>query len=515
MNDEERAQWLDLALNQTADAVDMPDDAELADLLQLAATLQKLGPNIALISQADASFDAAFERRLKNTLLAEHPAQDQRVPAAAHRHEAADLPARWWRRFRALIALALVALAVIVVVLVNALRSTPPGAQVAVGAPTATGIVPQPFAAVKHAAGQAQQGSAPAPRPTQQQPAKGMAPMVGVPPAPMHSQALRPSASPSAPSGTPAPLQAEAIAPRPTPSAAKATPLQRQQRIALAPAAPPTPRPTATAISQIRLPGAPVTGAERVTTYVLPSTITLPAQVHLYALRYQPMTDQALHKLVATFRGLHAVAGGVPGTGVRTYTGAGDRLDVDPSTGEVTYTSAAPRSGPVSPRARPALVTAALIWLRQHRLYPANVASGAVAVTFFSTYAQVSFAPSTRLTLVPGTPQLFVLQVQLNAHSQVLSAHLRWPRITQGAPVRLNPISSAIRRHSKGAHIVSGGTAAGGGNLHVHSVQVAYEIVPSATFDRLVPVYVLAGTLAEPGGHLLPFSQILPAEATG
>jgi hypothetical protein len=227
------------------------------------------------------------------------------------------------------------------------------------------------------------------------------------------------------------------------------------------------------------------------------------------------MTGQALHSLVATFHGLHSVASGAPARGVRTYTGTHDRLRVNANTGEVTYTSDAPRSGSVSTRARSTLITTARAWLRQHGLYPPNVASGAPVVTFFGTYAQVRFAPSTRLMLTPGTPQPFVLQIQLNAHGQVLSAHLRWPEITQGATVRLNPIATAIGRHTPGAHVVPGGVAAGGGNLHVRSVEVVYQIVPSSTVDRLVPVYVLAGEEAAPGGHLLPFSQVLPAEATG
>jgi hypothetical protein len=227
------------------------------------------------------------------------------------------------------------------------------------------------------------------------------------------------------------------------------------------------------------------------------------------------MTELAQHNLVASFPGLRLTGGGAPVAGVRTYMGTHNRLRVNANTGEVTYTSDMTRSGPVSIQARSNLVTAARTWLRQHHLYPANVASGVPVVTFFATYAQVSFAPSTRLTFVPGTPQPFVLQVQLNAHGQVLSAQRRWPQITQRTTVRLSPIATAIRRHTPGARIVPGGAAAEGGNVRVRSVQVAYQIVPTSRLDRLVPVYVLAGVLAAPSGHLQPFSQDLPAEATG
>jgi hypothetical protein len=266
-------------------------------------------------------------------------------------------------------------------------------------------------------------------------------------------------------------------------------------------------------MSRIGLPGGPVIRVQG-TTYVLPGALALPRQALQYILQYPPLTRQTLQSIVATFSDLHPGANAT-GAGILTYSGTLAQLTLDPSAGTVTYSSTLPPAGPVSTTARAGLITAARAWLRQHHLYPAGVSSTQVSVTSMGATAQVAFAPTSRISLAPGLPAPFILQVQLNARGHVLGAHYRWPTLSQGATVRLVSLATAIHRHLPSARIVpEGSAAAGSGNLRIRSVQVAYQVVPAATGDRLEPVYVLTGQLLAPSGHLLPFSQVLLATST-
>src|SRR5438270_9947764 len=95
MSDEQRADWLATSLDlephrsSSFDASgwggaggELPDP-ELEQLADLGRLLVRLGPEMALLAQAETTFDPDFAGRLKETLLAAHPSAAQQSPNEA------------------------------------------------------------------------------------------------------------------------------------------------------------------------------------------------------------------------------------------------------------------------------------------------------------------------------------------------------------------------------------------------------------------------------------------------
>lgn len=522
MTDEERARWLARALDAAVDPesdgrvdAEMPPvlDDGFADLVRFGEALQRRAPYIAAMAQAREEFDPAFGTRLKEQLLAAHPAAftaRSALSASARPQPATSRTPtrlRWlvsgWRALGAVVVLAAAVLALLILSLQQSIMH--PGLGTARPPATSTASsqgFPLFHPAIVHRA------TPPAIRSNASgATAGGVQPPVPAPHAPT------PVASHNDGAGTAHAHEFSASA-LPTPGAS-AAPRTMSGPMMVAPKAPPSPR------------------------YVFPAQLpALPAVAPFYSLRYQALSPQAARAIAMQFPDLRQATGSsLPGH--LRYAASGARLDLVLSTGAITYTAragapASARGTAPAPSATTALVpnsagwraavAAARSWLGRHLLYPTNVDEPATQVFPAGDLTIVRFVPS-----LPGLPadvpiatqgSAPLLTVTLDGGDRVLSAYRLWPRIAKtGAQPLLTLTRAAPASPAAGAQQT--GTAqlpAGATVFVINSVALVYSVAPAADgpggAGTLRPSsYLLQGRLQTSSSPARPYSALLPTSA--
>ena len=506
------------------------DDPELAELIALAARLQRLGPSMALIANAEAAFDPAFAQRLKGTVLAVHAATyDTGLPAVqpgsaevpetgglarsvARNRGAAPangLPSpaadgRYARRLGTfgsrlrslwgLVLLAAVAVAVAVVVTLNGATSRPQHA--AVGAIATTTV--RPFLMQQRVSTLPNSRLKPTPLP---QPAvtAGAASIAGGSPAGT-AVSGRPSQSPVAPS----------IAAVPSPHG---TARQNQDFgfYSTAPSRPP-------ALRHASVPTIPV--HYRAT----PPPATVPG----YTLSYRPLSAAAVKQIVARFPALRrSIPIPMVLSGLRAvrYTAGAEQLEIVAATGEVRYSyRVSPANGAHGSLDATAAQALAARWLAEHVLLPAGVAATAGTATVRGGSVEVRFAPALPHPLEDqaGTSTAISLRVRFDGAGHVLAAERLWPSLLpapSAAPPALPrslpaPPTSIRRAYGAAGGTPTGPVVSGSGSFEVERVEIVYTATGTPPFARLSPGYLLRGRLEVPGGPSQPYSAVIPGAAS-
>ena len=534
---------------------DQPDDPELAELIGLAARLQRLGPSMALIARAEASFDPAFAQRLKGTVLAAHAAtyhtalpagpvlvqtatldepamavnampspvgSGSRTPTTGSPlHPARVRGASGWEAFRSrlralwgLLLLAGVAIAVAVVV---ALNSATPRVQHAAAGATVT-IAPRSFLQQRSTSGPLTGRSRLAPPPQQAATGTTAGAASGAAPVPPDSTVpglgfLPPIAAGNAPLSSVVP-------------SVDAVPSTRGTAV---------PRGTATPKPEFRFdsmaPGRPVAGrpaaVATIPVHVHYRGAPLPSTAPSYALSYRQLSVAAVGQIVASFPGLRrstptpTVLGRL---GAVRYMVGTEQLEIVAATGEVRYSRRLPPA-----RAAGGLLTAtaaqgaAARWLAAHGLLPSGVAARAGLVATGGDTVEVRFAPALphpfRDDAAAST--VVALRVRLDGAGRVLSAERLWPLLL-AAPAAVLPSlprsipapPTAVRR-ADGATggAPKGSVASGAGSFEVGRVEIVYTASGTGRSARLSPGYLLLGRLAVSGGVGQPYSLVVAGAA--
>ena len=516
------------------------DDPELAELIALAARLQRLGPSMALIANAEAAFDPAFAQRLKGTMLAVHAATyDTGLPAVqpgtagspekgglarfvARNRRAAPangLPSpaadgRYARRLgtfgsrlrslRGLVLLAAVAVAVAVVVTLNGATSRPQPAAVGVIATTTV----RPFLMQQRVSTLPNSRSKPTPL---SQPAvtAGAASGAGGSPA---GTAVSGSGSqaPVAPGSASQSPVAPSVAALPSPHG---TAMQNQDFgfYSTLPSRPP-------ALRHASVPTIPV--HYRATPH--------PATAPGYTLSYRPLSSAAIRRIVASFPSLRrSTPTPLVLSGLRAvrYTAGAEQLEIVAATGEVRYSyRVSPANGAHGSLDATAAQASAVRWLAEHALLPAGVAVRAGTAMVHGGSIVITFAPLLPPPLQEdvATSTAISLRVRFDGAGHVLAAERLWPSllVAPSAAVPALPRSipappAPIRR----AHGAAGGTptgpvASGPGSFEVERVEIVYTVTGAPPSAQLSPGYLLRGRLEVLGGPSQPYSVVIPGAAS-
>ena len=533
---------------------DQPDDPELADVLGLAARLQRLGPSMAMIARAEASFDPAFAQRLKGTVLAAHaatyssgsqarPALVQTAPLDEPAMAASAMPsavgsgsttpatgsplhpvrvrgASGWEAFRsrlrALWGLFLLAGVAIGVAVVVALNSATPRVQHAAAGATVT-IAPRSFLQQRSTSAPLTGRSRLAPPPQQAATgttagaASGAAPVAPGSPVP-GSGFLPPVAAGSVPRSSVVP--SVAVVPPARGTVASGGTAGQNQDFGFY---------YNTALSQ---PSA-LRHAAVATIPVHYRVAPLPSTAPSYALSYRPLSAAAIGQIVASFPGLRRstptpiVLGRL---GAVRYMVGTEQLEIVAATGEVRYSRRLPPA-----RAAGGLLTAtaaqgaAARWLAAHGLLQSGVAARVGLVATGGDTVEVRFAPALphpfRDDAAAGTA--IALRVRLDGAGRVLSAERLWPSLLS-APAAVLPSlprsipapPTAVRR-ADGATggAPKGSVASGAGSFEVGRVEIVYMASGTGRSARLLPGYLLLGRLAVSGGVGQPYSLAVAGAA--
>jgi len=532
---------------------DQPDDPELAELIGLAARLQRLGPSMALIARAEASFDPAFAQRLKGTVLAAHAATyHTALPAGPALVQTATLDepamagnaipspvgsgsitaatgsplpsvrvrgASGWEAFRSrlralwgLLLLAGVAIAVAVVV---ALNSATPRVQHAAEGATVT-IAPRSFLLQRSTSGPLTDRSRLAPPPQQAATGTTAGTASGAVPVPPGSTVpgggfLPPVAAGNAPRSSVVPSVDAVPSTRGTAvPRGTATPKPEFRFDSMAPGQPLAGRPAAVATIPVHYRGAP-----------------LPSTAPSYALSYRPLSAAAVGQIVASFPGLRrstptpTVLGRL---GAVRYMVGTEQLEIVAATGEVRYSyRVLPANGAHGSLDAAVARAGAGRWLATHGLLPSGVAARASLVAMGGDTVEVRFAPALphpfRDDAAAGT--VIALRVRLDGAGRVLSAERLWPSLL-AAPAAVLPSlprsipapPTAVRR-ADGATggAPKGSVASGAGSFEVGRVEIVYTASGAGRSARLLPGYLLLGRLAVSGGVGQPYSLVVAGAA--
>lgn len=543
--------------------VGQPVDPELADVMALAAQLQRLGPPMALIASAEASFDPAFAQRLKGTVLAAHvatygagspvgrataantserlasveaaPAERAVTPAGPSpspisRRSAMLTPGSsppaarvrgtfdWWafgRGLRALWGLLVLAAVAIAVAVIVALNVGTPLSQRAAARATATAAL-RPFLLQRNASSPSSTRSAATP--SRLQPAATSAtaaPGAAAAPVPASSALAGAGFQPPAASGS-----------APRPSVVPSVDLAPSARGTAAPRGTTTPGPDFGFYSTLSPPLADDQAAAA-TIPIHYRVALLPSPAPSYALSPRPLSAAAVRQIVASFPALRRstptplVLGQVKAV---RYTAGAEQLEIVLATGEIRYSR---RLLPV--RAAGGLLTAtaaqaaATRWLATHEILPAGIAARASMLPVRGGAREVRFVPALPHPLQEdlATSTVIALWVRLDGAGRVLAAERLWPSLLAAPAALLPPLPRSIpapssvsrRAHGAVGGASKGPTASVKGSFEVMRLEIVYTASGAGRSTRLRPGYLLLGRLAVPGGGGRPYSLVVAGAA--
>ena len=515
------------------------DDPELAELIALAARLQRLGPSMALLANAETTFDPAFAQRLKGTVLAVHAATYDTGPPAvqpgtagvsetgglarsvARNRRAAPangLPSpaadgRYARRLGTfgsqlrslwgLVLLAVVAVAVAVVVTLNGATSRPQHA--AVGAVATTTV--RPFLMQQRVSTLPDSRSKPTPL-SQSAATAGAASVAGGSSSgtAVSGSGFQPPVAPGSASQSPV---APGVATLPSPHGT-ATQNQGFGFYSTLQSQPP-------ALRHASVPTIPV--HYRAT----PPPATAPG----YTLSYRPLSSAAIRRIVASFPGLRrSTPTPLVLSGLRAvrYTAGAAQLEIVVATGEVRYSyRVSPANGAHGSLDATAAQASAVQWLAEHALLPAGVTPRAGTATVHGGSVDVRFAPALPHPLEDkaGTSTAISLRIGIDSAGHVVAAERLWPSLLAApgaAPSALPrsipaPPASIPETHSAAGGTPTGPVASGPGSFEVERVEIVYTATGAPPSARLSPGYLLRGRLEVPGGPSQPYSVVVSGAA--